>query len=577
MSYIGDANDPATILCDADTFFSSYFADTDGDEAMNIVNDLFKDFLNPGPNFEKWGRLTAALVQVYDLVLPFDGARAACYLQRLGAIAATLLANRDDMRGSPADFFRGRVMPAWGHFTPDRDEKWNTDVVTSGLFVYAMAAFARRVAEHPVRYAQHQANAICFITEVINTYLAFRRDELHLVEGDRWAYFNNPEAYKGLKCVNGDSGTRKNCGGYLDQAGKPIAFNENLAMMQALAECALAADSALYRGSADATAENLSLATEEMPLVVEKNVAFFVGNLDSKTLSDGTPYYDGWKSVQFPPNNEPDIEGLSHAGFLLGCLAVILGLQMGLNSLLARAGRAERIPFSNADGIGFTNLFLRKVWRSDNTLSDDLKGSPPTGDRNSGCAGWIPYAQFDQWVWRRSRDTTFYYPHATPPDLNEANHGALLRYREFNSNSIKYLRDFAGQNWVITPAPLAAGESRPTSIRDQKWLLVLSGVVIADLRGEDGEWGHQTVSFMPDMSGPDDPDSTSGPLNWAINRYSIPKPAGSPGMDYLIRFSLEEWPPFVSPSAMFNESQAMNCGFAVDLWRPSHFGSGTES
>jgi hypothetical protein len=156
-----------------------------------------------------------------------------------------------------------------------------------------------------------------------------------------------------------------------------------------------------------------------------------------------------------------------------------------------------------------------------------------------------------------------------------ANHGALLRYREFNSNSIKYLRDFAGQNWVITPAPLAPGQSRPRSIHDQKWLLVLSGVVIADLRGEDGEWGRQTVSFMPDMAGPDDPDSTSGPLNWAINQYSIPKPAGSPGLDYLIRFSVEEWAPFVAPNAMFNESQSMNHGFAVDAWRPSQFGSGT--
>jgi hypothetical protein len=107
-------------------------------------------------------------------------------------------------------------------------------------------------------------------------------------------------------------------------------------------------------------------------------------------------------------------------------------------------------------------------------------------------------------------------------------------------------------------------------------MVVLSGVVVADLRGEDGEWGHQTVSFLPDMAGPDDPDSTSGPLNWAINQYSIPKPAGSPGMDYLIRFSVEQWAPFVAPNAMFNESSEMNCGFAVDLWRPNQFENGTD-
>jgi hypothetical protein len=27
---------------------------------------------------------------------------------------------------------------------------------------------------------------------------------------------------------------------------------------------------------------------------------------------------------------------------------------------------------------------------------------------------------------------------------------------------------------------------------------------------------------------------------------------------------------------MFNESASMNCGFAVDVWRPNHFGSGTD-
>jgi hypothetical protein len=349
-------------------------------------------------------------------------------------------------------------------------------------------------------------------------------------------------------------------------------------MMQALAECALAADSALYRGSAAATAGRLSLATEEMPLVVAKNVAFFVDNLTSHTLPDGTPYF-GFKQLV---SSDHDNDDISHAGLSLACLAVIVELQTRLDSLLARAGRAERIPFSTSVGIGSANTFLRKVWQNDNTLSGDVTGKDHNEKNNYKCTGFIPYAQFDQWVWRRARNTTFNPPFddkvpPTPtPNLNVANHGALLRYREFSSNSTKYLRNFAGQNWVITPAPLAAGESRPTSIHDQKWLLVLSGVVIADLRGEDGEWGHQTVSFMPDMAGPDDPDSTSGPLNWAINQHSIPKPAGSQGMDYLIRFSVEEWVPFVAPSAMFNESQAMNCGFAVDLWRANDFGHGTD-
>lgn len=37
---------------------------------------------------------------------------------------------------------------------------------------------------------------------------------------------------------------------------------------------------------------------------------------------------------------------------------------------------------------------------------------------------------------------------------------------------------FAGQNWLITPAALAVNEPKPTSISDQIWVLMLSGVAI---------------------------------------------------------------------------------------------------
>jgi hypothetical protein len=142
---------------------------------------------------------------------------------------------------------------------------------------------------------------------------------------------------------------------------------------------------------------------------------------------------------------------------------------------------------------------------------------------------------------------------------------------------MKYLTDFAGQNWLITPAALAVGESPPKTIRDQKWLLVLSGVVFANLKGDNsGDWNHLTVSFIPDMAGADDPTSSSGPLNFIINKYSIPKPPGSPGAQYLIRFSVEEWSPFVSLGSVFDQGPSINSGFAVDDWRPNHSESGTD-
>src|SRR5262249_14102421 len=242
MTYIGNANDKATILADAKTFFSSYFWDTDANEMSGW--DVYFDNLDPGakPPADPsvlWfmGAFPAALIQVYDLVLPVDLDQARTYISRLNAIAYALLQNRDDNRDNPMDPFRGRVMPAWGAVTHDRDDKWNTDVCTSGLFVYAMAAFARRVVDRPHLYPDLHNQAIGYITASIETYQAFRQRELHLVEDDPFAWFVLPAGYRTLTCSNG----AHNCQGYKKGAGKPIPYNENLAMMQALAELALAA------------------------------------------------------------------------------------------------------------------------------------------------------------------------------------------------------------------------------------------------------------------------------------------------------------------------------------------------
>ena len=133
------------------------------------------------------------------------------------------------------------------------------------------------------------------------------------------------------------------------------------------------------------------------------------------------------------------------------------------------------------------------------------------------------------------------------------------------------LTNFAGQNWLITPSALAVGEHPPASIHDQKWLLVLTGVVIANLQGNStSQWLNANLSFLPDMAGP----SNSGPLNWAIGRYAIPKPAGQ---NYGIGFALDEWAPFVSLSAIYDQAQSIDAGYAVNVWRPNHFATGIDA
>ena len=176
MIYVGDANDPATILQDSGDFLGTYCASSPDDQVADWIKG------NPPPPSDlpggsertrrRWFRCTTSWLRSI-------GRRRPEYLERLGQIAGALLANRDDNRlippVDPVEAFRGRVMPAWGGKTADRDNQWNTDPVIAGLFIYPMAAFARRVADNPALYAQYKADAIRFITATMETYEAFRR------------------------------------------------------------------------------------------------------------------------------------------------------------------------------------------------------------------------------------------------------------------------------------------------------------------------------------------------------------------------------------------------------------------
>lgn len=130
---------------------------------------------------------------------------------------------------------------------------------------------------------------------------------------------------------------------------------------------------------------------------------------------------------------------------------------------------------------------------------------------------------------------------------------------------MKTIETFAGQNWLITPAALAVNQPRPQSIHEQKWLLVLSGVAVSNVKGNsEAQWLQETLHLIPDLL---------GPLNSAINRYSIPQPPEGG----LRTFQVEQWSPFAAMSSVFNQAVSNNSGFAVNVWRPNPFGDGIDA
>jgi hypothetical protein len=126
--------------------------------------------------------------------------------------------------------------------------------------------------------------------------------------------------------------------------------------------------------------------------------------------------------------------------------------------------------------------------------------------------------------------------------------------------------DFAGQNWLIAPAGRAVDAPSPAPV-DQEFLLVLSGVTIVNFPGQaPDDWHRDTINIRPDMT---------GPLDSAIDRYGIPRPAGTEGSQYTTGFQVDNWAPFAGLSSVYTPRGTPDSGFAIDVWRPLPFGSAT--
>ena len=406
---VGDDNSNAAKFAESDRFWWRYFGAgwRDNDEVAEI-NRVFAAYGN-----EEWeiGRRTSALVQMYDLLAPVDFERAKVYLDRLRDISNALLANRDDYLGRPVDVDHGRVMRSWGAY---HDNAWRTEILTAGLYTYPMAAFARRIAEHPDWFClDYRRDAVKFTTAVIETYFDYRED-MHFTDSDPWAYYLLPD-------------------------GVIQTWNEGFSLVKALAEVASAADSALYRATAESygNAALIYYATQEAPRFIAKNARFFAAKLPA--LQDPTssmPWYYWSNSAR----SSTFIENSPHGQFTLSSMAVMYDRRGALDALLSRYGYAERVGswFTPTMFTRLANGFLLKIWKYDytpgsmlrNLISHHVDGSynpTLTDNDNEECAGYLTLAALDHWVFVRCRDSVF-NPNV-PGSLREDNHAAMLRYR----------------------------------------------------------------------------------------------------------------------------------------------------
>jgi hypothetical protein len=466
---VGDDNSTASIIADSDRFWWRYFGSygpTNANGASPDI-DIINDWLSHDRGTSTWwyfGARAAALVQMYDLLVWVDFQRAMVYLERLRQMSNAFLDNRDDKRNPPPyDTYHDRVMPAWGGIFANQ---WTAQVDGAALFTYPMAAFARRVAENPDWFCyKYRQDAIRFTNAVLETYAAFRSD-MRSWDGIDWGYY-----------LGRDRQT-------------PDPWNVTLSSLRPMVEVASAADSELYRASSQFDPVKFYFATNEAPLFIARNVKFFVDHKEAGDPSKafGTDWYWWRFTANAPDGRFP--ENLSHAQQTLRSLLLVWENRAEIDGFLARNGYSQRVA-NNLTSTLFTkiaNTFLHRIWYYDyhpGSLQHDLltnridgpnsgvisndepvpnlanhcETNPTTGDLectprngNAQCAGFVPLAQFNPWVWVDCRNATFnLYLEALPgcrgggevqgggndcywPALSTDNHAALLRYRSYWAN-----------------------------------------------------------------------------------------------------------------------------------------------
>lgn len=120
------------------------------------------------------------------------------------------------------------------------------------------------------------------------------------------------------------------------------------------------------------------------------------------------------------------------------------------------------------------------------------------------------------------------------------------------------INQFAVQHSLITPVALALGEPPPTKIANQKWMVLLSGVALIDLKGTlVNDWLRDSVRIQIDIR---------PTLQRMILRHSIPEP---PGNAHTPGLQVDDSVPFAGLSSVLDPLPSGRGGYAVDAWKPA--------
>lgn len=321
------------------------------------------------------------------------------------------------------------------------------DAVTSGLYAYGVAAFARIVSEDPSLQAEYGPDAVRYANETLKTMWSF------MTGFDSWLAWNvipegtfmRPAVFpNAAQChqahdfsyqhaldfagVDGrkptdvlnlvDDALNKNCLRAGTYAGKPEAHNQSGMLISMMVELWRALDSNFYRNNAKRSSDS-ELARGLIPVVVARHQNFFVNSLQIRDGSLGERYWWHYNDGVPDPHTE---DGHSHLDmFNLDVL------RRGFSRLnAAAAGSGESIVLNDAMLQRFANTFLEEIARPDEIdrggdFRFDLDGRTnpevnlPSDASNSFCDGWVYLASTNPEIYRLCRQVTL---RIQPQDAN---------------------------------------------------------------------------------------------------------------------------------------------------------------
>jgi hypothetical protein len=218
-------------------------------------------------------------------------------------------------------------------------------------------------------------------------------------------------------------------------AGAPLAHNENGLYVMMLMELWRVLDSDLYRKSSQQVS-NADLSRSLFPILISRFHRYFVDRLQTRTDPNGDRFFWNYQDDQ-PSCIKLAPEDTHHGALDMRYLGALLD---GPESLYAQAAAAGE-PIARLEGAQlqrFANTFLEKMAPGEH-FNADINGTAASPDEgqwplDGECDGWVNLAAANPKVYRVCREMTLRVPPGAlgQPNLNIANHSALLMNKRFN-------------------------------------------------------------------------------------------------------------------------------------------------